>query len=56
MSSLLLPRGSQGLNSRAAGLENALIGRVISLAPRQGFEGWGAHVLLNHVIDGASML
>lgn len=54
MSSLLLPCELQGSNSKAAGLTvSAFIGRVLSLAPKQGFERQGAHVLLNH---GASML
>lgn len=57
MSSLLLPCELQGSNSKAAGLTvSAFIGRVLSLAPKQGFERQGVHVLLNHLIDGAAML
>lgn len=52
MSSLLLPRELQGSNSKAAGLTvSAFIGRALSLAPKQGFERQGAHVLLNRLID-----
>lgn len=53
----LLPCELQGSNSKAAGLTvSPFIGRVLSLAPRQGFERQGTHVLLNYLIDGAAML
>lgn len=50
--SSLLPCELQRSNSKAAGLTvSAFIGRVLSLAPKQGFERQGAHVLLNRLID-----